>query len=238
MLSHLSITQSVPSSTALATSVASARVGRGFFTMLSSICVAVMTGLPDCRHPVGILSSLLVCPDRAHCKFDDNYHLHVCLSLPGLTMVSKVGGVHARCRNTSDTELPDLVALLDHHLLRQEDLLGGDLHAQVAAGNHDGVALLQDLVKVLDALLVLHLADDADAPPLGPQHLYRVKPQNPIKYLHRAVVSPLGRLLSQWCKTGLMKMGQWCPGAQPRYVCPDLWERHSVAGRQQREHGT
>jgi hypothetical protein len=45
---HLSMTQSVPSSTALATSVASARVGRGFFTMLSSICVAVMTGLPTC----------------------------------------------------------------------------------------------------------------------------------------------------------------------------------------------
>ena len=41
-----SMTQSVPSSTALATSVASARVGRGFFIMLSSICVAVITGLP------------------------------------------------------------------------------------------------------------------------------------------------------------------------------------------------
>ena len=41
-----SMTQSEPSSTALATSVASARVGRGFLTMDSSICVAVITGLP------------------------------------------------------------------------------------------------------------------------------------------------------------------------------------------------
>jgi len=40
------MTQSVPSSTAFATSVASARVGRGFLIMLSNIWVAVMTGLP------------------------------------------------------------------------------------------------------------------------------------------------------------------------------------------------
>ena len=46
-----SMTQSVPSRTALATSVASARVGRGFLTMLSSIWVAVMTGLPACIRP-------------------------------------------------------------------------------------------------------------------------------------------------------------------------------------------
>jgi hypothetical protein len=36
----------VPSSTALATSVASARVGRGFLIIDSSIWVAVITGLP------------------------------------------------------------------------------------------------------------------------------------------------------------------------------------------------
>eukprot|EP00958_Prasinococcus_capsulatus_P004059 scaffold377_cov563-Prasinococcus_capsulatus_cf.AAC.18 len=45
-VSPLSITQSVPSSTAFATSVHSARVGFGFLIMLSSICVAVMTGFP------------------------------------------------------------------------------------------------------------------------------------------------------------------------------------------------
>ena len=41
-----SMMQSVPSRMALATSVASARVGRRLVTMDSSICVAVMTGLP------------------------------------------------------------------------------------------------------------------------------------------------------------------------------------------------
>mmetsp|Transcript_4814 Transcript_4814/g.14376 ORF Transcript_4814/g.14376 Transcript_4814/m.14376 type:complete len:224 (-) Transcript_4814:508-1179(-) len=45
-----SMTQSVPSITALATSVASALVGLGFFTMDSSICVAVTTGLPILLH--------------------------------------------------------------------------------------------------------------------------------------------------------------------------------------------
>mmetsp|Transcript_26039 Transcript_26039/g.77585 ORF Transcript_26039/g.77585 Transcript_26039/m.77585 type:complete len:230 (+) Transcript_26039:825-1514(+) len=45
-----SITQSVPSSTAFATSLASARVGRGAETMDSSICVAVTTGLPFTLH--------------------------------------------------------------------------------------------------------------------------------------------------------------------------------------------
>ena len=42
-----SMTQSVPSSTALATSVDSARVGRRLSVMDSSICVAVMTGFPS-----------------------------------------------------------------------------------------------------------------------------------------------------------------------------------------------
>ena len=41
------ITASVPSSTAFATSEASARVGRGFPTIDSSICVAVITGHPN-----------------------------------------------------------------------------------------------------------------------------------------------------------------------------------------------
>ena len=45
-LSPESITASVPSRIALATSEASARVGRGFSIMLSSICVAVITTLP------------------------------------------------------------------------------------------------------------------------------------------------------------------------------------------------
>ena len=42
-----SITASAPSKMAVATSVASARVGVGALIMLSSICVATMTGLPQ-----------------------------------------------------------------------------------------------------------------------------------------------------------------------------------------------
>jgi len=42
--------QSAPSRTALATSEASARVGLGFLIMLSSICVAQITGLPARLH--------------------------------------------------------------------------------------------------------------------------------------------------------------------------------------------
>jgi len=45
-VSPLSITASVPSMTALATSAASARVGRGFRIIESSIWVAVMTVFP------------------------------------------------------------------------------------------------------------------------------------------------------------------------------------------------
>ena len=41
-----SISASVPSNTALATSLTSARVGAGDVIMLSSICVAVITGTP------------------------------------------------------------------------------------------------------------------------------------------------------------------------------------------------
>ena len=43
-----SMTESLPSKIALATSLASARVGRGFSIIDSSICVAVMTGLRHC----------------------------------------------------------------------------------------------------------------------------------------------------------------------------------------------
>ena len=45
-----SITASAPSITALATSETSARVGRGFFTMDSSIWVAQITGVPARLH--------------------------------------------------------------------------------------------------------------------------------------------------------------------------------------------
>ena len=47
-----SITASVPSKMALATSLASARVGRGLARIESSMSVAVMTGLPATRASV------------------------------------------------------------------------------------------------------------------------------------------------------------------------------------------
>ncbi|OPZ84652.1 MAG: hypothetical protein BWY76_01755 [bacterium ADurb.Bin429] len=50
-----SITASVPSRMAFATSVTSARVGRGLRIIESSICVAVMTGLP------AWLAALIIC---------------------------------------------------------------------------------------------------------------------------------------------------------------------------------
>ena len=49
-VSPLNMTQSAPSKTALATSLASARVGLGLETMDSSIWVAQMTGLPFKLH--------------------------------------------------------------------------------------------------------------------------------------------------------------------------------------------
>lgn len=55
-----------------------------------------------------------------------------------------------------------LVTLGQHLLLGDEHLLGRDLDAQVTAGNHDAVALLDDGVDVLAALVVLNLADDLD----------------------------------------------------------------------------
>ena len=39
-------------------------------------------------------------------------------------------------------------------------LFGGDLHAHVPAGHHDGVGLEEDLVVVADPFLVLDLGDD------------------------------------------------------------------------------
>ena len=50
-----SMTASAPSRTAAATSVTSARVGRGMRIIESSICVATMTGLPTALHLATIM---------------------------------------------------------------------------------------------------------------------------------------------------------------------------------------
>mmetsp|Transcript_32791 Transcript_32791/g.93043 ORF Transcript_32791/g.93043 Transcript_32791/m.93043 type:complete len:218 (-) Transcript_32791:462-1115(-) len=67
--------------------------------------------------------------------------------------------------------LPGDVALLDHHLLGEEHLVSGDLHAQVAPGHHHAVCHHKDGVELGDALLVLDLADDLDGLALLAKHL-------------------------------------------------------------------
>ena len=63
---------------------------------------------------------------------------------------------------SSDNELACLVALPDDALLMEDNVLDRDLNAHVAAGNHDSVGDLKDLVEVVDAFLVLNLGDDLD----------------------------------------------------------------------------
>mmetsp|Transcript_10821 Transcript_10821/g.33818 ORF Transcript_10821/g.33818 Transcript_10821/m.33818 type:complete len:480 (+) Transcript_10821:563-2002(+) len=70
-----------------------------------------------------------------------------------------------------DHWLPGGVALTDDQLLRQDHLLHWNLHAQVAAPNHDPVTLLQDLVDAPQARHVFDLRDDADGLALLPQDL-------------------------------------------------------------------
>mmetsp|Transcript_2926 Transcript_2926/g.7478 ORF Transcript_2926/g.7478 Transcript_2926/m.7478 type:complete len:526 (-) Transcript_2926:23-1600(-) len=63
-----------------------------------------------------------------------------------------------------DHGLAHEVALRYHHLLRHEDVLGGDFHAQVSAGHHDTVARLANRVEVPHARLVFDLRDDPNTP--------------------------------------------------------------------------
>lgn len=59
-----SITASVPSSTAFATSLTSALVGRGLLTILSIIYVAVITGLPTCGNQAMKLKYDFIIPKK------------------------------------------------------------------------------------------------------------------------------------------------------------------------------
>ena len=70
-----------------------------------------------------------------------------------------------------DDELAGFVAALDHALLREEDLLHANLHAEVAARDHDAVGLLHDVGEVVEALHVLNLGDDEDVLGGGAEHL-------------------------------------------------------------------
>ena len=62
----------------------------------------------------------------------------------------------------ADHGLAEPVALRDHLLLGDEDLLGGDLDTHIAPGHHGALASLDDLGQVLDSLLILDLGDDPD----------------------------------------------------------------------------
>eukprot|EP00964_Phaeocystis_antarctica_P006359 scaffold3454_cov68-Phaeocystis_antarctica.AAC.1 len=76
---------------------------------------------------------------------------------------ARVEGHRLEHLRRTDDRLARAVALCDHHLLRDEDLLRGDLDAEVAARHHDAVRLLEDGVEVAHALVVLDLGDDLDA---------------------------------------------------------------------------
>src|SRR5262249_27064051 len=63
------------------------------------------------------------------------------------------------------------VTLGDHHLLRNEDLSGRYLNAQITACDHDTVRLFENLVEVIDTLLVLNLGNDLNVLSSLTQHL-------------------------------------------------------------------
>lgn len=58
--------------------------------------------------------------------------------------------------------LASLVALGNHHLLRKEDLAGGNFDTEVTTGDHDTVGLCEDLIEVRDTLFILDFDDDFD----------------------------------------------------------------------------
>lgn len=47
----------------------------------------------------------------------------------------------------ADNGFARTVATADHHLLSQENLLGGDFDSQIATSHHDAIAGFQDLIK-------------------------------------------------------------------------------------------
>src|SRR5690606_12665251 len=76
---------------------------------------------------------------------------------PGGPRVVHHGLQHLR---RGDDRLAVAVAHFDHVLLDQRHVLRRDVHAQIAAGHHDAVALLDDLLQVLHALAVFDFGDD------------------------------------------------------------------------------
>ncbi|GER49458.1 C2H2 and C2HC zinc fingers superfamily protein [Striga asiatica] len=149
-VSPLSITQSVPSRTAFATSVASARVGRGALTIDSSICVAVTTGFPCLnifsigisipRSPLATMnaSELAMMSSRALADEGEGNNVNLVRNTPLQNIVSVLigqgGKVHNNSREidvlslaqesrilTTATDKPLIYIALEDHLGVQHD---------------------------------------------------------------------------------------------------------------------
>lgn len=56
-----------------------------------------------------------------------------------------------------------LVALGNHSLLGQKDLLRRNFNAEISAGNHDTVRGFDDLVQIVNSLVVFNLRNDKNA---------------------------------------------------------------------------
>jgi hypothetical protein len=160
---------SVPSSTRFATSVASARVGRGASTMVST-CHVVDGGL-----------SQGVSHRWSHVTYQLPYTARRCREKPcsggGRTTRATITGLPAKLHAESTcTQWPTPLskqrhavksqrctdtahALTAHHLLGQKHLLGRQVDAQVAAGEDDAVGSLNDLLKRHQPLPVLDLGN-------------------------------------------------------------------------------
>ena len=95
------MTQSVPSSTALATSVASARVGRGFLIMLSSICVAVITGLPACTPRVNLCGTILDRENNVRPTDARSGTVYAVCFMHSSVCLAAMAGLHACTHNTT-----------------------------------------------------------------------------------------------------------------------------------------
>ena len=81
---------------------------------------------------------------------------HVSHLRSGRSGIADHGIQHLGCR---DDDLAGFVALSDDGLLNVGNLLRRDFHAHVAAGHHNAVGRLDDLIQVLDSLCVLDLCD-------------------------------------------------------------------------------
>eukprot|EP00958_Prasinococcus_capsulatus_P028909 scaffold7228_cov523-Prasinococcus_capsulatus_cf.AAC.8 len=121
------------------------------------------------RHSLHRVSSSRRLPTKHHAVTSIQHRIgHVCGLCPRRSRIVDHRLEHLRGRHHGFARQ---VALLDLHMLRHEDGLRRDLHAEVTASDHDAVGLLQDVVEVLQALLVLHLGNDLHVLALLAEHL-------------------------------------------------------------------